>query len=88
MIHKSTVTNYAGSMEELAEDIGNLKYDALADFLNLLAQKIEKDGDKDKARNRVKLARNLHDCSSKLKECKISIDKAWEICEPYMNQKK
>jgi hypothetical protein len=29
MIHTSEVINYPGSMEELAEEIGNLKYDAL-----------------------------------------------------------
>lgn len=38
---------------------------------------------KDKSRNRIKLAKNLHNCSNKLKECKESIDKAWVICEPY-----
>lgn len=83
MIHKDTIENYSGTMEELAEEIGNLKCDALSEFLNLLAKKIEKDGDKDKSRNRIKLANNLHNCSNKLKECKESIDKAWIICEPY-----
>jgi hypothetical protein len=39
MIHTSEVINYPGSMEELAEEIGNLKYDALARFLELLAKK-------------------------------------------------
>lgn len=33
MIHTLEVTNYPGSMEELVEEIGNLKYDALAKFL-------------------------------------------------------
>ena len=83
MIHKKIVENYSGTMEELAEEIGNLKYDALSEFLNLLANKIESDGYKDKSRNRIKLSKHLHDCSNKLKECKYSIDKAWIICEPY-----
>ena len=83
MIHKPHVENYPGIMSELAEEIGNLKYDALAEFLHLLANKIEEDGDKDKSRNRIKLAANLHNCSNNLRACKTDIDKAWVICEPF-----
>lgn len=84
MIHKSHVENYSGTMSELAEEIGNLKYNALAEFLHLLADKIEEDGDKDKSRNRIKLAVHLHNCSNKLRESKTAIDKAWIICEPFI----
>ena len=84
MIHKELVEKFDGTMAELAEDIGDLRYDALAEFLHLLAQKIEKDGDKDKARGRVKLARELHGCAHDLRLGKIAIDKAWEISEPFM----
>ena len=83
MIHKDQVEKYEGTMSQLANDIGDLKYDALAGFLDLLAKKIELDGDKDKARGRVKLARELHSCAHDLRLGKIAIDKAWEISEPY-----
>ncbi|MCC3405754.1 MAG: hypothetical protein JGK17_09210 [Microcoleus sp. PH2017_10_PVI_O_A] len=49
MIHPQNVEKYAGNLTELAEDVGNLKYDALAEFLHVLSAKIEKDGAKDKA---------------------------------------
>ena len=84
MIHKDKIDNYNGSMQVLAENIGDLKYDTLAVFLELLAAKIQKDGDKDKSRGRVKLAKHLHDCSNNLTECAQSISTAWVICEPYM----
>lgn len=84
MIHRAMPKNYAGSMEELAEEIGDLRYDALSEFLELLAQKIQKDGDKDKGRGRVQLATHLHKCANDLTEAKTSIDGAWIICEPYM----
>lgn len=84
MIHKDEVENYQGSMEELAEEVGNLKYDALANFLALLSEKIEKDGAKDASRGRIQLAGNLQVCAEKLKEAQSSIDKAWIISEPYM----
>ena len=84
MVHKSKVENYPGKMIELVEEIGNLKYDALADFLNLLANKIECDGKKDKERKREKLSVSLFQCADKLKESKLFIDKAWVISEPFM----
>jgi hypothetical protein len=84
MIHTSEVTNYPGSMEELIEEIGNLKYDALAQFLELLAHKIETDGKKDEGRNRIKLSGNLYKSADKLKESAAYIQTAWVICKPYM----
>lgn len=84
MIHRSEITNYSGTMEELAEEIGNLKYDALARFLELLAHKIEADGKKDESRGRVQLSGNLYKTAEKLLESKTYIEKAWVICKPYM----
>jgi len=70
MTHKSEVANYAGSMEALAEEIGNLRYDALAKFLELLANKIEADGKKDESRGRVKLSDSLYQSADKLMKSK------------------
>lgn len=84
MIHKDRVENYEGTMQNLVEDIGDLKYNALAEFLNLLSQKIENDGIKDAERKRFQLAKQLQNCADNLKEAKITIDKAWKISEPYM----
>jgi hypothetical protein len=83
MDHKNYIENYKGNLKELAEDIGNLKYDALADFLRLLSEKIKKDGEKDKLRGRIKLSTSLFNCSEKIGQSAENIDKAWEISEPY-----
>ena len=83
MKHKTYIEKYNGSLEALAEDIGNLRYDALAEFLKLLSDKIDRDGKSDLSRNRVKLAACLKECSLELNQASITIDKAWEICEPY-----
>ena len=84
MVHQTKVKSYPGTLEKLAVEIGDLRYDALAEFLELLAQKIEIDGDKDKSRGRSQLAAQLHRCSTNLQTCKESIDKAWVISEPFM----
>jgi hypothetical protein len=83
MIHQSEIKNYPGTMEELVEEIGNLKYDALSKFLELLANKIHNDGEKDKQRNRVKLSRNLFNGAEKIRESRRFIDQAWIICKPF-----
>ena len=53
MKHKTYIEKYDGSLEELAEDIGNLRYDALTDLLKLLSAKLNKDSESDLFRNRV-----------------------------------
>ena len=59
MIHKDHIDHYDQSMEQLAKDLGDLKYDALSQFLKLLSNKIQEDGQKDQVRGRVKLAKEL-----------------------------
>ncbi len=85
MIHKTEVENYRGSTKQLVEDIGNLRYDALAEFLELLSNKIHADGEKDLSRKRYQLATALFECVEKLKESKTAAEKAWKTCEPYMS---
>lgn len=83
MKHTDKVKNYNGSHQKLAEEIGDLYYDALADFLQLLSEKIQTDAQADSDRGRQKLAKQLFACSKNLEESARLIDTAWEICEPY-----
>lgn len=82
MIHKSEINYY--SLSELATELGNLRYDALAHFLDLLSVKIAQDGEKDERRGRIKLATHLKNCAEKLQECSTEIDSAWMICKTFM----
>lgn len=76
MKHQETI-NYTGGFERLATDLGNLRYDALGTFLELLSKKLERDAKADEGRERHQLAKHLHDSAE-------SINKAWKICEPFM----
>lgn len=80
-IHETQISGF--TLDELATKIGDLRYDALAEFLQKLAQKIEIDAQKDEARGRVKLATSLHNTAHCLTDCSQHIQKAWVICEPY-----
>lgn len=81
-IHETQIPHY--ELRELAIKIGDLRYDALADFLAALAHKIEQDAQKDEARRRIKLASNLYHTAQGLTECSQHIERAWVICEPHM----
>lgn len=83
--HDTKIKRYQGTLNELATDIGDLRYDALSDFLNLLRDKIKGDGDKDFERGRVNLAKQLHGCADNLKQSKAKIDEAWRISKPFMD---
>jgi hypothetical protein len=74
MIHKLTVEKYSYALQELTTDLGNLSYDALANFLLLLSEKIESDAAKDKIKGRHKLATSLHACAEKLQDLSAEIE--------------
>ena len=46
MKHKKWLPNYENKFEQLAEEIGDLRYDSLEKFLALLSEKIERDSNK------------------------------------------
>lgn len=84
MQHEYWIKYYEGKYEDLASAIGDLRYDALAEFLGLLAQKIKQDGAKDAARGRKQLAACLEEASDNLSKSTQAIEEAWRISEPYM----
>ena len=84
MKHKSWIKNYEHQFEQLAEELGDLRYDSLAEFLELLAQKIERDGQNDLKRSRKKLAKSLQNAAIRLTESAKQIEIAWSISAPYM----
>ena len=74
-------SNIEGGLNKLVEDLSNLKYDALADFMTKLSEKLNKDSTADKERNRPRLAKQL-------KYAAKYVGNAWKICEPFMASSK
>jgi monomeric isocitrate dehydrogenase len=73
-----------GTLGELAEELGNLRYDALAEFLNLLATKLDGDATQYEKRGCKRLAKALRDAATGANEAATAIQRAWKICEPHM----
>lgn len=84
MQHKTWIKNYEQDFERLAEEIGDLRYDSLAEFLELLAKKLSIDAGKDRDRGRRHLSDSLYEAKRQVGKAADSINSAWKICEPYM----
>lgn len=82
--HNEYLEKYPEGFQDIARELGDLRYDTLAEFLDLLSKKLAKDAVADAGRNRIKLSHELEEASKRIMEASKNIDKAWEICEPYM----
>lgn len=84
MVHRTHIERYLGKLSDLAGDLADLRYDALADFLRTLAARLATDADADAGRKRLKLAAALRDASGAVLSAAADIDRAWTICAPRM----
>lgn len=85
MKHTHQIKSHSGTHRQLAEDIGDLYYDSLADFLRLMAEKMDRDAQADAGRGRHKLATQLAACAEHLQQAAGHIDVAWKICAPHVS---
>ncbi len=83
MTHRDDVERYPGGLRELAEDLGNMRYDALGRFLDLLAVKMVGDAAQDEGRGRRRLATALRESAEHLTAAAEAVRRAWRICEPH-----
>lgn len=83
MEHKTTL-EYEGGTAKLVEDIGNLRYDALQQFLTDLGRKVRIDANADRTRGREKLSGLLEKTADRLLESAAAVGAAWILCKPHM----
>jgi len=86
-MHKTEI-EYEGGLEKLANDISDLRYDKLEDFLNKLSEKLFKDALADYKRERPQLASCLNYAHYFVRLSRDQIRNAWKISEPYMLETK
>jgi hypothetical protein len=78
------ISNYNGTLVDLAHQLSNLRYEALVEFLESLSIKLDKDAENDYNAGRVYLGSELSTASIKIQEAATSIEKAWKISKPYV----
>jgi hypothetical protein len=87
MEHKKNIERgYKGSLNDLAEDIGNLHYESLKELLVAIADKLSDDANKDYQKKRIKLSYELSQASIEIVGASNSIKRAWEISKPFMEK--
>jgi len=84
--HTQTIKSCPIDNATLAKEVGDLYYDSLALFLAELAKKLKSDADADSKRGRKKLANALYQASKDIESASKEIEKAWEICEPFVKE--
>jgi|GEM_PF-2388556 len=94
--HPDFVVGWNGTLEELVLAITNMSYDQVADFTNLFAAEIKKQGQADALRpsatnpnkKRERLSRNLILTADYLKMAGRRLDVAWKISEKFTQKEK
>lgn len=84
MINHAEVERYSGTMAELAGDLGNLRYDALAAFLRHLAEKLPTTAGANAGRGRHILASKSQGSAAGLTMAADEMERAWLIRAPHM----
>lgn len=81
--HAVTIPAYKGDLDELAVEIGRLRYDALARFLEKLALELARQSDGDQQRGRRQLAQKLIKLSASTHALSLETWKTWTLCKPH-----
>jgi len=86
MKHPTKVEKYSGSLEELARDIVNMRYDSLAELLGYIEKNLIEDYRNDMKRGREQLSNKLKKAAVEIFFAKGIIDSAWKICKEHMKE--
>ncbi len=85
--HPTTPEGWDGSLEDLAVAVEGMRYDALAEFLDMLSGILWTRAQRDFNADRPQLATHLNKAASQIAETQYAIEEAWDICKPYMGKK-
>jgi len=86
--HLTEIEKYNGAMKELARDIADLRYDALAELINEIGEYIKQDAKRDDEKGRRYLASGLYRTYHLCIETAQVLNFIWKhFCEKHMNIK-
>lgn len=83
--HKKDISGIF-DMKQLAEMIGDLHYESLAQLFKHLSQKLKQDSRKDWSSKKVQLSIRLKAASINTKQASNEITQAWQISKPFMTK--
>ena len=85
MSHPLNVPKYDGTNTELARDITNMRYDAMAALFSDIASYLAGDSEADFDRGNPQLSEGLElTAASQFITSDIAKNNVWKVCRPYM----
>jgi len=82
--HPLRVPGWDKTLEDLAREVSNLRYDRAVEFLNALSSEFRLQSVGDLKRGRPKLAASLTDLADHLDAAREATETAWTISRPHM----
>jgi hypothetical protein len=83
-IHETEIKKYKGTIQELARDIADLRYDALVSLFNNLGYELSKDKEKNFDAGKHQVSSLLYDLASVCNEGGKLSRKLWDICKKHI----
>tara|TARA_Y100000310_G_scaffold345531_1_gene466129 strand:- start:48193 stop:48465 length:273 start_codon:yes stop_codon:yes gene_type:complete len=84
MRHPVNLRDYHGTLTELAREIADFRYDALAEFIGYLADDLTRQAESDGKRGRPQLSRTVDNLTEDLYNAQKKMEKAWRLSKPHM----
>lgn len=73
-------------LKHMAREIADMRYDDMSYLLGTLSDMLVLDADKDRERNRPKLAETCESASVLISNASVDLEEAWRISEPFMKE--
>ena len=73
-------------LKSIARSIADMHYEDMSYLIGTLADMLSTDADKDRAKNRIKLATACESASVYLSNASMDLERAMEISAPYMKE--
>ena len=83
MTHKRYSTD---ELKDIARSIADMHYEDMSYLIGTLADMLSTDADKDRAKNRIKLATACESASVYLSNASMDLERAMKISKPYMKE--
>ncbi len=82
--HPTTIEGFDGTIEALAQRVGRMRYDKVAEFLDYFGKELKRQANGDRQRGRVKLADILDEMTETVKGLRFKMERIFALCKPFM----
>lgn len=78
------IEGFEGTLEELAQRVGRMRYDKITEFLDYFEKELRRQENGDRERGRTKLAGMLDDAVGDIGNVRMKMERIYAFCKPFM----